>query len=665
MENNNLDSINLIYDENFVQKKNSKNLCILIHGYGKPFPWKNSHKKLKDLKEVIEESFADDMDIYYPNLNQEMIIYSINNPNNIVKNLLEDINKIWKNKTYDKIYIIGYSMGALIARKLYICACGNNPEAPLEEEFKDCKLPTQWAEAVDRIILLAGINRGWSINHHLSLMNAISWTIGAGLGNLMMFFSFGKLKPLVFQIRKGASFITQLRIQWIYMRRKVNSDEKKIGNALTIQLLGTKDDLVSPEDNIDLVSGKDFVYLEVLFSNHLNVVEMLPSSKKKDKNFERGQRKEKLLYALKEDKNELKQQSQQVITNIEPLTLSNRLSTKQPNEITDVIFVIHGIRDEGHWTNKIAQRVILKNEEANKNRKEKEQKQRHFAIETSRYGYFPMLLFALPWTRRAKVAWFMDQYAENLVLYPNAEFSFVGHSNGTYLLAQALKEYQCCEFKRIVFAGSVVPKEYDWYKYIHEEKRVKLVLNYVATFDWVVAIFPNFLHFIQRDLGSAGHDGFNAGFNIRPTTQQKLKRKIMLLFRRFVRKLRKELSSRFHICKRTKKIWEVHNIKYVKGQHGAALNEYHWDAIAKFIVNDSLNFPKVEDLKSLKIAQAERCNILSIIGKFPLIAWIGLILLLGGIGVLFWLLGSDLGERLQTLIFMIYLWLIWIVLTRI
>ena len=665
MENKNLDSVDFIFDKNFEQKTESKNLCILIHGYGKLLPWKNSHNKLKDLKEVIEESFADDMDIYYPNLNKEMIFYSINNPNNIVKDLLEDINRIWTNKTYDKIYIIGYSTGALIARKLYVCACGNNPEAPLEEKFKGCNLPTQWADAIDRIILLAGINRGWSINHHLSLMKAISWTIVAGLGNLMMLFSFNKLKPLLFNIRKGAFFITQLRIQWIYMRRKVNSDENKIGNALTIQLLGTKDDLVSPEDNIDLVSGKDFVYMEVPFSNHLNVVEMLPDHKNIDKNFEREKRKDKFLFALTGKKNELKQQSQQVITNIEPFTLSHKLLTKKKDEITDVVFVIHGIRDEGHWTNKIAQRVILENEEANEKRWKKDK--RHFAIETSRYGYFPMLLFALPWTRRAKVAWFMDQYAENLVLYPKAEFSFIGHSNGTYLVAQALKEYQCCKFNRIVFAGSVVPKEYDWYQYTHREKRVKLVLNYVATFDWVVAIFPNFLHFIQRDLGSAGHDGFKAGFNINKKREQKPKivLKIILLFRRFARKLRNKLSSRFHICKRIKKSFRVGNIKYVKGQHGAALNEYNWDVIAKFIVYDSPTFPKVEDLKIPKITQDKRTNILSIIGKFPLIAWIILILILGGIGVLIWLLASHLGERLQTLIFMLYLGLIWTVLTRI
>ena len=603
----------------------SKYLCILIHGYGsfpllkKYYPPKwNAKTKLNDLKAIIKEAnFSKNqekpdiknIDIYFPDLTKEMGIVSVDNPNDIVKKILEDIDKIWEKKEYENIYIIGYSMGALLARKVYVCACGSNPEAPLEKEFNDLQLPKKWADKVDRIILLAGLNRGWSINHHLSRFWSILWTIGAGLGNLTMLLC--RKPPLVFTIRKGASFITQLRIQWIYMRRKTN--EKNVGNALTIQLLGTEDKFVSPEDNIDLVSGKDFVYLEVRFSNHLNVVEMAkPKTDNSDEYDKYEKRRKVFLSALTDDVNPLQEQSQKLTNAIEELTLKHKRTTENPDEITDVIFVIHGIRDEGHWTNRIAQRVISQNEEANKNRSE--QNQRHFAIETSRYGYFPMLLFALPWTRRAKVAWFMDQYAENLVLYPKAKFSFIGHSNGTYLLAQAIKEYQCCKFKRIVFAGSVVPKEYPWDDYIG--KRVEKVLNYVATCDWVVAIFPNFLHWFQRDLGSAGHDGFNAQS-------------------------------------------QVTNIKYIRGDHGAALSEYNWDVIAKFIVHDSID---IEELKHHKIFKFPRGKCIEIIGKIPWIIWMLIIILFSFVGYSILFL-STWGEWQKTVVFLIYLWGIWKILT--
>jgi hypothetical protein len=59
--------------------------------------------------------------------------------------------------------------------------------------------------------------------------------------------------------------------------------------------------------------------------------------------------------------------------------------------VEDIVFVIHGIRDKGYWTHKIARRVQAM------------AKQRpgdiRFATETSSYGYFPMLSFLLPGKR--------------------------------------------------------------------------------------------------------------------------------------------------------------------------------------------------------------------------------------------------------------------------
>jgi alpha-beta hydrolase superfamily lysophospholipase len=110
------------------------------------------------------------------------------------------------------------------------------------------------------------------------------------------------------------------------------------------------------------------------------------------------------------------------------------------------------------------------------------------------------------WQQRME--WLMDQYTEDKALYPYARFSFVGHSNGTYLLARALQEYPRCRFERVVFGSSVVNRHYDWAK-IAGNKQIKEVLNYVATADWVVACFPKALQTMHwQDLGSAGHDGF-------------------------------------------------------------------------------------------------------------------------------------------------------------
>ena len=125
-------------------------------------------------------------------------------------------------------------------------------------------------------------------------------------------------------------------------------------------------------------------------------------------------------------------------------------------------------------------------------------------------------------------------------LYPTATFFLpVGHSNGTYLLVRALELCPAVRFDRVVFGGSVVRKHFAWNKFM--PGRVKAVLNYVATGDWVVAIFPQGLSIVRlQDLGGAGHYGFKDA--------------------------------------------NVRNLFYVDGGHGAALGAQRWSEMAKFVV---------------------------------------------------------------------------------
>jgi pimeloyl-ACP methyl ester carboxylesterase len=282
---------------------------------------------------------------------------------------------------------------------------------------------------------------------------------------------------------------------------------------------------------------------------------------------------------------------------------SDDAKTDQQTEIKDVVFVIHGIRDVGHWTQKIARAVIKRN---NKSKKGVAMKS-----ETSSYGFFPMLPFILPWKRRQKVEWFMDQYAQALAEYPEADISFVGHSNGTYLLARALQDYPFCKFKNVVLAGSVVRSDYDWAK-VKSRGQVTNVLNFVATFDWVVAFFPKAIEMFKiQDLGSAGHDGFDAPIN---------------------------------------------QIKYVKGKHSAALDEKHWDAIAEFVVTGEK--PNVvED----KLAQRQN-KIFAFLAMIAPILWV--IGLIGLFSIGHWLSGATKSETINTLMVLGFCWMIWTVITR-
>lgn len=490
-------------------------------------------------------------------------LLSVADPNEIVAGLLDTIDAETAaaeraHAPITNIVLVGHSFGALLARKLYVVACGETPEAPFEPALtaKGPWTPSEqlaarpWAVHVSRLVLLASMNRGWRITHHLGIAKAPVWTLGAAFGHLVRLVSGRTLA--ISTIRRGAEFITQLRIQWIRMRQahqRAGTDSP--GGATTVQLLGSRDDMVAPEDNIDLVSGGDFIYLDVPYSGHADVIEL-------DDPTHGPARKAVFVLALGGSIEALRKAS--VVPSDEAFSTPDERTRK-------VVFVIHGIRDVGYWTHKIARRIRQRAADARET----------WATETSSYGYFPMLPFLFPWYRRQKVEWLMDQYAEALARYPNAAFSYVGHSNGTYLLAKALELYPCCRFEHVVFAGSVVRTTYDWGALLATDPpRVKAVLNFVASGDWVVAFFPRFFEFLKlQDLGSAGHDGFAVS---RPQPR-------------------------------------LYQVKYVSGGHAAAIQESMWDLIADFVVDGHAEITDTQPV------QQRRSPLVALPGRFPPAVW--------------------------------------------
>jgi hypothetical protein len=138
-----------------------------------------------------------------------------------------------------------------------------------------------------------------------------------------------------------------------------------------------------------------------------------------------------------------------------------------------------------------------------------------------------MIPFILHWDRQKNVRRFMDEYTENLARFPHAKrLDFIGHSNGTYILASALQRYSTLYVNNVLFAGSVVPKRYPWRQLV-DAKRVSKIYNMVATSDWVVALFPRFFEQIAEwlgetsvkgafDIGSAGFRGFDDSGRLDP-----------------------------------------------------------------------------------------------------------------------------------------------------
>jgi pimeloyl-ACP methyl ester carboxylesterase len=488
-------------------------------------------------------------------------------------------------RPFQEIILIGHSLGALLVRKAYLIACGDSSKDPCAEMHA-----RPWSRTVTRIILFAAMNRGWSITHHLNIFTAAQLYIGSAFGNVLLT-AFGK-RLLIFQIRRGAPFLTNLRLEWIAMQKRAILEGRTV--ATTIQLLGTVDDLVAPNDNIDLTTGREFLYLDVPGSGHVDVIDLDDTNAGKARLtvFE---------LALGGSEEEIRNQSR--------VPLDPQLAQVRP-DITNVIFVIHGIRDAGYWTQRIARRVESLGEVP----------PRIYASATSTYGYFPMVPFLLPSRRREKVEWLMDQYVEAKVLYPNAEFSFFGHSNGTYLLARALELYPGCRFARVVFAGSVVRRNYNWRGAI-QKGQVDAMLNYVAAADWVVAWFPGALETLRlQDLGSAGHNGF---------MQARAPSEALPLFER----------------------------RFLPGQHGAALVERNWDDIADFIVNGVPNKTTPMDLL------AKRNWLVAGVGMVSPVLWLFLLTVLAMASWGIWMQPFIIAEWQRTLLLVAFWWIVWKILT--
>ena len=538
-------------------------LVVVLHGF--------SYKpgELRSMVSVINRAYPEAR-IEVPKL--ALQLFSFGDPLAEVDRVLGLIDSHWHSGTIRQVILVGHSAGALLARKVYVASCGNAQAAPLDAAWLErWQMPRQWAAHVDRVILLAGLNCGWSIDYHMPLKRVMQLSFAVAVGELIRAV-LGRTQ-IMLRLRRGSPFVAQLRLQWMAMRRR--SAAGGPGAAPVVQLLGTIDDLVSPRDNVDSLTSDDFIFLDVPKSGHSSVIRMDVSPESIDRApIARARIFEQ---ALTQDAAALQ------AAGVPGTDL--RAIVPDP-AATDVVFVIHGIRDEGYWTDKIARAIVL---EARKS-------ERTMARVTSTYGYFGMLPFLLPWERHRKVEWLMDTYAEAVARFPNAErFHYVGHSNGTYLLARALEDYECCCFDRVVFAGSVVRTSYDWKRFQQEPRaRIGEVLNYVATADWVVAFFPNgFERLRLQDIGGAGHRGFT------------------------------------QLATAPSNAGPGNNVEYVIGQHSAAIREENWEAIARFVIHGR---QPGQPLCLVKTSRAQ-AFLVWLLGLMPPVVWLGILLILIGVPI--------------------------------
>ena len=518
-----------------------KTLVVVLHGWGR------GPASMKGVRELVAEVYGPGAHVHAPALPYARRFRSVR-AIAVVQNVLGSIDKIVADcGPFNRIVFVGHSLGATIARRVHLVASEPEPAGFLSETGLDASQARAWGKLVERVVLIAAFNRGWAISDRLSWYYSFLFNLAGLIGHLRPGWA-----PTIFDIRLGAPFIVQTRLHWLAYRRAQAAAERLPdqvrGDArpVLVQVIGTRDDLVSPFDQVDLsvdaavrsiVVGdrtdaplearqRDFFLIEMPDTDHDASIVVSGT-------LQALVRRDRLRDALLEDRTGLARAA------IDPGLLADEVAEVDEG-VNDTVFVIHGIRDDGFWTHRIAERIRQAGPRAGTSG------EAAFRGWTPTYGYFAMLPFLLPWVRRGKVEWFMDQYVSAMAQYPNATFHYVGHSNGTYLAARSLHDYPALRFGNVLFAGSVVRSDFPWAKYV-DDRRVGRLQNVVASGDWVVAWLPKSLEWIgSLDLGGAGFDGFHDARLGRP---------------------------------------EIVDFAFVRGGHAAGILEARWEDIARFVVD--------------------------------------------------------------------------------
>ncbi|MEO1523920.1 MAG: hypothetical protein AAFX06_00710 [Planctomycetota bacterium] len=410
---------------------------------------------------------------------------------------------------FSEIHLVGHSAGAVLIRKAYLIGSGACSEINVSLPPGTEPKVSNWTNKVRKVVLLAGLNRGVQISgtrpadmsaiKHFAMWCGVYVSEMAGVGKFVR------------DLETGAPMIANLRLDSIAKHAKGNP---LAGKVEIIQILGDIDDIVSFEDSHDLASVDElpsatFKTYKMTGTGHNEIVRLAIPPRDDESQavadnepraeLHRGRILQQAL-GLPRLGNEAR-----VATTLKSDAEMEQyvVRSAQASDVTvsHVVIVLHGIRDYGRWSSTFVDELAAPNRQ----------------VENPRYGYFGLGSFLIGSAREKYVKWLMDEITELRAQYPNATFDFVGHSNGTYLFAKAISDYESLRVRHVVFAGSVVNHGYDWGKLLPENRnQVQHVVNITADKDWVVGLFPRafeVLHYRQaywQPIGAAGYTGFAA-----------------------------------------------------------------------------------------------------------------------------------------------------------
>ena len=150
---------------------------------------------------------------------------------------------------------------------------------------------------------------------------------------------------------------------------------------------------------------------------------------------------------------------------------------------------LHGIRTRGVWQKDLVPVLALSS----------------FVPYALDYGSFSVFKFASPWARNSKLEWLRKEYervtAEARVQRP----SIIAHSFGTYLVANLLHKYAELKFDKVILAGSIIKRDFDWDEIFRRGQVNSLRNDYGSLDPW-----PRLARYLVPSCGPSGTKGFTS-----------------------------------------------------------------------------------------------------------------------------------------------------------
>jgi hypothetical protein len=373
-------------------------------------------------------------------------------------------------KDYDKITVIGHSVAAMLVRKAVLFASEGFGIDRSGFEGSVAQIDAPWRKRLDRVVLLAGINGGWSRKTNIWVAMGAAALNYMGVGQFLL------------DLERGEPFVENLRSEWLELMREPHGQHAPD----VVQLLGSNDWAVPADNELDLcanVGGQpnpNFIFQTMEASSHVSVLDMVATANQELR--VQARRATQFTQAIALSWPDLR------ANGFSRIVRENPDATAAQSRIKSILIFYHGLRDNqdlGESPDLAVASMFGSRTDV--------------LISRESPPFVPLFsyLFDIIGRREASVRWLADKYVRLKADYPDAKISIIGHSQGSFAAGAVTERYAGLTFENVVLGGSLLPHAYPWGNMV-KAGRVNRIVNVRARADIVSGILAAAFQFMPR-----------------------------------------------------------------------------------------------------------------------------------------------------------------------